>query len=610
MRRVKLLLSLFLLLSSACLKAQQPAAVDSIKAALAGAKTTGEKFFWLDNLSKTMMNVNPAEADSCGEQLIMLAEESRDRKLMIRACQANGVRCGFFRAQKTYANRAIGYFEKALTIAKQEKMEDESAASQLLLADMYISIPDYEKALSYVSDAAARLSSSKSDSLKIEAFITKGKVLEATNRKVDALGNYLKALADAEAIRESGKNKKRKAELKRNSYLRLSGFYSRIGELDKAIDYYTFAYRELEHIGDKRVPYQRCIDINVLGNLFAEKKNYSMAISYYERSISMADSLNFSNLKVPGYISLLNQYLQMREPAKAMAYMNSPRGQAVVRFLNQFGMTASVYQAYAAIYSDLNQFDSARMYFAKAIPLFEQKMNENNSVGIYMQAGEFYKKTGETEKAIGYYMKSKEIAERNGFMEVLQESVSQLDTLYEKKADHLASRMYNRMYYMYRDSADKLAKENELIQEEANYVTVTQNRLKAEEAERNRRRNNIQYMAITIGIVLLFISLVVLGMFKVSAGLIKAVGFFVFLMLFEFIFLMFKKNIYSVTKGEPWKDLLFMIGLAAMLVPLHHWLEHKVLHYLTSHNRLTAAGHHIRNKFLNRLKKQQSDSGS
>ena len=31
---------------------------------------------------------------------------------------------------------------------------------------------------------------------------------------------------------------------------------------------------------------------------------------------------------------------------------------------------------------------------------------------------------------------------------------------------------------------------------------------------------------------------------------------------------------------------------------LHHWLEHKVLHYLTSHNRLTSAGHHIRRKIF------------
>ncbi|HUR64993.1 MAG TPA: tetratricopeptide repeat protein [Chitinophagaceae bacterium] len=581
---------------------QQAAAVDSIKNGLAAAKTTEEKIYWMDYLSRTLMNVNPAEAETYGEKLIMLAEESRDRKLMIRAYRANGIRCGFFRGQKTYANRAIGYFEKALAIASQERMDEEIGACGLLLADLYISIPDYQKALNYVSEAATRISSSTNDSLKIELYITKGKVSEATNRKIDALGNYLQALAAAEAIKDNEKNKRRKAELKRNSYLRLSTFYNHIEEYDKAIDYYTLAYKELDNIGDKRVPYQRCIDINALGNLFAAKKNAGMAISYYERSIAMADSLKFSNLKVPGYLSLLNQYLRMKEPGKAMAYMNSPRGQDLVRFLHQFGMTAAVYQAYAAIYTDMDQFDSARFYLAKAIPLFEQKMNENNSVDIYMQAGELYKKTGESDRAIGFYMKAKDIAQKNGFLEILQEAVKQMDTLYEKKGDLLTSRMYNRIYYTYKDSADKLTREKEVAQEEAGYETVRLTRLKAEEAERNRRRNNIQYMSIIFGIIMLFISLVVLGMFKVSAGAIRAIGFFVFLMLFEFIFLVFKKTIYTFTHGEPWKDLLFMIGLAALLVPLHHWLEHRVLHYLTSHNRLTSAGLHIKNKFFRKAK--------
>ena len=112
-------------------------------------------------------------------------------------------------------------------------------------------------------------------------------------------------------------------------------------------------------------------------------------------------------------------------------------------------------------------------------------------------------------------------------------------------------------------------------------------------------------MAIILGIVVLFITLVVLGMFKVSAGLIKAIGFFVFLMLFEFVFLVFKKNIYSITHGEPWKDLAFMIALAALLVPLHHWLEHRVLRYLTSHNRLTAAGIHIKNRLFGKTRQQE-----
>ena len=147
---------------------------------------------------------------------------------------------------------------------------------------------------------------------------------------------------------------------------------------------------------------------------------------------------------------------------------------------------------------------------------------------------------------------------------------------------------------------DPIVMVHELV--EADDEQQRQEKLAKEVEEAKKRRNNIQYLGIVIGIIGLFVALVVLGMFKVSAGLIKAIGFFVFIMLFEFVFLVFKKNIYSITHGEPWKDLAFMIALAALLVPLHHWLEHKVLHYLTSHNRLTSAGHHIRNKIFRRTK--------
>jgi len=148
----------------------------------------------------------------------------------------------------------------------------------------------------------------------------------------------------------------------------------------------------------------------------------------------------------------------------------------------------------------------------------------------------------------------------------------------------------------------EINKEKELAQVEATDEQMRLARIEKEKEEAKRKRYNLQYLGITIGITALFVVLVMLGMFKVSATTIKMIGFFAFLMFFEFIFLIFKKTIYSITHGEPLKDLLFMIALAALLLPLHHWLEHKVIHYLTSHNRLTEAGSQLRNRLFNRKK--------
>jgi hypothetical protein len=43
------------------------------------------------------------------------------------------------------------------------------------------------------------------------------------------------------------------------------------------------------------------------------------------------------------------------------------------------------------------------------------------------------------------------------------------------------------------------------------------------------------------------------------------------------------KQIHHMTHGDPLQILLIKIVLIALLLPLHHWLEHKVIHYLMRH---------------------------
>ncbi|HJS56298.1 MAG TPA: tetratricopeptide repeat protein, partial [Chitinophagaceae bacterium] len=292
------------------------------------------------------------------------------------------------------------------------------------------------------------ISTLNNDSLKSESHNSYGLVYQARNEKTLALRHFLNALKIAE------ETKKPIPELKRNCYLNLSTFYARIDDFDKAIDYYMKAHKELDHIKENNVPYQRAIDFNSIGNLFANKKNYDIAINYFERSIAMADSLKFATLKIPGYVSLLNQYLRIDQPQKALEYINSPAGQNLKGFLSNFGMTAQIDQAYAFIYTKLNQFDSAGFYFKRALPYFEQKTSEMNRIGFYGQYAGFFQETGNYDKAIEYYLKVKEMGDRNGQLENVRSAVKHLDSLYEKKGDYKIANQYNSLFYHYKDSID------------------------------------------------------------------------------------------------------------------------------------------------------------
>jgi tetratricopeptide (TPR) repeat protein len=592
-----LFFSLFLFVSITCVHSQQAAAVDSMKRALAKAQIIEDKIYWIDVLSRTLMNVDLKEADKYGQQLIEIGEESRNRKLMIKAYVSNGIRCSYFAGNKDYTQRSIDYYNKALDIAKQNRLEEEQGSALLLLAHIHLAIPDKDKALTYAHQASSIIQGLKNDSLKTEVESKFGDIYLTRNDKILALRHYLTALR----LAEDTKN----ASLMRSCNVDLAGFYSTIEDYDRAIDYYMKAVKNLDDIKEKNVPYQKAVDMNSIGSLYAKKKNHDLAVSYFERSLAMADSLKFSNLKVPAYISLLNQYLRNDKPGEALDYFNSAQGRALQQFLNNFGMAGVTDQAYAVIYTELNKFDSAKFYFDKAAPFFEKSVNQFSQLSYYAQLATLKKKTGEYQQAIDLYLKVKEIAERTDQLESAEKAAKHLDSLYAKIGNYQLASQYNGIYYQYKDSVAKLKKEKELTQVEAADEQFRQERLEKERLEAKRKRFQIQYVAITIGIAAFFIALVMLGMFKVSKTTIRMIGFFTFIMFFEFIFLIFKKNITSITEGEPWKDLLFMIALAAILLPLHHWLEHKVIHYLTSHNRLTEAGRQLKSRFLRRKKASQ-----
>jgi tetratricopeptide (TPR) repeat protein len=570
----------------------QPAVIDSFKAQIARAATTREKFDLTGHLSKVLMNVNPPEADKYGKQLIELAEESRDRSLMIRARLINGERYSYLYGRTENIEKAILYYNEGLSMARANKIDTLIVSAFLSLSEVHRYIPNPEKALSFCNQAYSYTGILENDSLTARVHLEYGMVYIAKNEKLLALRNMMSALRIAEELDNPS--------LLRSGYTRLSGFYSQVEDFDKAIDYQVKAQQTLDRIHSGQTPYNRVQDLSRIGDLYAGKKNYDMANVYYERSLNLADSLKFDPLKSLSYRSIVNNYLNSGQPQKALEYFNKNR--ELISYLGRIGFSHFVDQSYGYIYMQLGKYDSAKYYYNKIAPVFENDVNATNQYSYVYQLGLLHMKTGEIDKSLGYFLKAKEIGDRTGNLEIMRVTAEMLDSVYQRKGDYKESMFFARLNTKYKDSIDKLGEEKDLLAVEATDEQQRQERVAREKEEKKRKRHSIQYLGITIGIAGLFVLLVMMGMFKVSVNTIKAIGFFVFLMFFEFIFLIFKKNIYAITKGEPWKDLLFMIALAALLLPLHHWLEHKVIKYLTSHNRLTAAGHHIRNKLFRRTK--------
>jgi tetratricopeptide (TPR) repeat protein len=565
------------------LQAQNPAIVDSFKLKLARAKTPEEKVEHLANLSMVMMNTNMDEADKYGQLVIQEAELSRKRPLMVKALLYNAQRYGILSANRTFLQKSIAYYSQALDLAKQNNLEKEKVESLLGLAISHSKVPDLDKSINYTTQAFAIASALKDDTLKIDSYNTFGDIYQHKKERLLALRNYLSALRIAEEVKNHN--------YLRSCYSNLSNFYADIKAYDKAIDYAQMATDELLLSSQENIAYMRVVDLYGLGNLYVAKKNFEMSVYYFEKSIRLADSLHYEPLKMPGYNGLLNQYLEANQPEKALAFFNNRTD--LKKYIHNFGFDYNIDHAYGYIYMKLGKYDSAKYYFDKAQPGFETASSPFHKIVFYSRYGELYDKAGDVPQAIANYTKAKTIADAIGNLDWQKETAAQLDSMYAKAGDYKQSRLYANLYHTYKDSLQKLGEQKDLLQAELADEQQREERIRKETAAALERKHALQYTGISIAIAIIFVLLVAMGIFRVSETTIKIMGFFSFILLFEFITLIADTKIHHWTHGEPLPILGIKIVLIAAMLPFHHWLEHKVVTYLASRRLIIPSGRNL-----------------
>jgi len=226
MRKIYFLL--FLICTAATARSQTKV-IDSFKVQLAKANTPEQKVEILGLLSRTLMNVNLQEADKYGQQMIEVAEMSRDRKLMVKALLTNGERYSYLAGRKDNIEKAISYYTQGLELARKNKLDEQMVSAYIFLSEVSRYVPDNEKALNYCNQAYSYIGLIKNDSLSARVHLEYGSVYLARNEKILSLKNYMTAIQLAEDEKNNS--------LLRAGYSRLSAFYAAIEDYDKAIDY-------------------------------------------------------------------------------------------------------------------------------------------------------------------------------------------------------------------------------------------------------------------------------------------------------------------------------------------------------------------------------------
>jgi len=576
-----------LLLTFYHIVAQQNPLTDSLKVNLETSKSAEQKAFWLAQLSSFYFSVNRKLSDEYAMKLQQIAEESRDRKLLVFVHLSNSRRFASVSGRQDNINKSLEYAQHALELARDSNLKEYEAWAYNALAYSERQNSANDKSLNYNNLALAIANSSDNDSLKVLTLSSLGNTYMAKEEKLLAFRNFLAALE----IAENADN----FYLLRAAYTNLSRFYDGLGEHEKSKDF-LFKTVQVTRRFNKKI--ERIEAYNALARVYGRSMQFDLAAVYFDKAVALADSINFELIKLNTYGSMLDMYVGSDQAEKALNHINSKP--ELKKFMVTAGFKYFIDLSYAMAFMDAGKMDSAEYYLKMAEPDFVKSASKGTLFWFYSNAGRFYKRKSDYKVALEYTMKADNLAEASGDIHSQKNTSRMLDSLYQKLGDFKSAYHYNKEYQRLNDTLDILSTEKDVMLMEVE----TENKRKEREAllkeQARLERHNIQYMGITFAIVAVFIVLVMLGIFSVSHSTIRIMGFFAFIFLFEFLILIADNQIHHWTHGEPWKILLIKIGLISILLPLHHYLEEKVIHYLTSKKLLEINKEAIFSKFVTR----------
>ena len=168
------------------------------------------------------------------------------------------------------------------------------------------------------------------------------------------------------------------------------------------------------------------------------------------------------------------------------------------------------------------------------------------------------------------------------FLDNLQKAYKNLSEAYGLLHNYQAAFLNYINYSNVKDSVYSLEKQTDIFNLQKRAEIEERNREQLKEKEDHERRIYLQMAGICMFILVLIILLLFLRKRRVKARIIDILSTFSVLIIFEFINLLIHTKIERLTHHNMVLTLLCLLGVAAIVIPLHHsiehWLKKKLVH--------------------------------
>ncbi len=433
---------------------------------------------------------------------------------------------------------------------------------------------NYAQACEFIQSIGYYANLSGSGDLLFEFRRINGICSEQGKQMNQALQNYLDALY-------LGK-RNMKAEQELQALEQIARFYANIKRFDRASSYKLRQIRLFlqEHPQPDSVVYIRMI--SELSDYYFDNRELSKAIPFHKQVLQFAFHHQLQTV-INNQFAIYRSYLTEVNDMDALyrLYHQEYPGE-LLRLAAEDSIKFLRIQA--LLYEHDHLTDSARQCFQKAFLLLNQShYGVTEKANFYRRYGEFCTRNQINEKAVQCFDSFLLYSQRANYFPFIHDASAYLHQIYASLHQYEKAYAYQSLTLRYQDSMNATERNEEYLKMEMENAEM-QHQLEQEELEKNEKKKHyLQYVFIVIISTISLISLLLVSSLHIPRILIRIFGFLTFILIFEFIILLIDHKIHVLTHGEPIKILGIKILVIALILPLHHWVEEKVVHYLIHH---------------------------
>jgi len=274
------------------------------------------------------------------------------------------------------------------------------------------------------------------DSIVVHNYLKAAGKLERTNPD-SALKLADKAYQKALKSTEPG--------LLADAYGKFASIYYYSGNLQLAIDYNYKALSQLEETtGDKESPRYLVSTAKTycnIGNCYFDLKMIDMALTQYEKSLSIIDE---TNKKRPGIFTPMNRMLLLHNTGNILAerkdFEKAKQYYRMAEKINQsvgdMQVKAGLLESMGVILMKESHPDEAYRYFTEAMEVREQQKDMRGIVGTYIFLGDYFSNRKQVTEAEQWYRKAIHLGKQTARWTLVQIAADSLTHIYLAASDY------------------------------------------------------------------------------------------------------------------------------------------------------------------------------